>query len=342
MTTRAWLFRSLYCLVLLCAIAATAGIVLLLQSKDAIFEAALIDSDTPAETAVALDELEPFPVSVDTLTERISEDPFVTEFYLETYADADSSRNNWWNQVASVLMSRDWYQNLASPVSRIIVIWPGERKEELTQNIGDVLRWDKAQREEFQLLMTSQEPTLAEGKFLPGQYVTHRYATPQDITELLHTEFEEQVLSRYTAEVDAHVPFEEALIIASLIEREASDFSNMREVSGVIWNRIFADMPLQLDATLQYVRGSDPYVASWWPAVRPRDKFLESAYNTYENAGLPPGPIANPSPEAILAALNPVVTECMYYFHTKDKGYHCSETYEEHVAKLKSIYGQGR
>lgn len=340
MTTRAWLIRSLYGLVVVCAVAAATGIGLLLHSKDLIFESALRTTPTTPETMD--EEPTPFPVGVDTVTQRIIEDPFVSEFYQDTFAHSDTSRNNWWNQVAAVLMNRDWYQNLASPVSRIIVVWPGERKEELTQNIGGVLRWDRAEREEFQRLMTSREPVMSEGKFLPGQYVTHRYATPADVADLLHGSFEREVMQRYTAEVDARVPFNEAIIIASLIEREASDFENMREVSGVIWNRLFIDMPLQLDASLQYVRGSDPYVTSWWPAVRPQDKFLDSAYNTYEHNGLPPGPIANPSPEAILAALNPVVTECLYYFHTENGGYHCSVTYEEHVAKLKSIYGRGR
>jgi UPF0755 protein len=115
----------------------------------------------------------------------------------------------------------------------------------------------------------------------------------------------------------------------------------MREVSGVIWNRLFIDMPLQLDATLQYVRGSRPSEQRWWPAVKPADKFLSSPYNTYEHDGLPPGPIANVSPEAILAALNPAITDCLYYFHTAQGGYHCSESYEQHVQKLQALYGRG-
>tara|TARA_B100000508_G_scaffold92650_2_gene72329 strand:+ start:1406 stop:2416 length:1011 start_codon:yes stop_codon:yes gene_type:complete len=336
MSRRRLLIRLLYSFALLCAALVTVGIVLLLESKDRIFDQSVARVDTVEETDVA------FPVSVNIHTKKIVEDPAVNDFFTETLANSTESEYNWWNQMAALLFANDWYQNLASPVSRIVVIWPGERKEEVTKHIGDVLRWSEEDREDFQLLMDTAPPVLTEGKYFPGQYVTHRYATPHDVADTIYTSLEDEVFSRYTNEVAAQVPLEDALIIASLIEREASSFSNMREVSGVIWNRLFIDMPLQLDATLQYVRGSKTYEPAWWPVVRPRDKFIDSPYNTYQNEGLPPAPIASPSTEAILAALNPIQTECLFYFHTDDGGYYCSETYEEHVQKLRSLYGRGK
>ena len=326
------LFTKLLLLVLL--IAATAGIVLLLESKEVIYTYSLEPSTTST--------VEPFPVSVNTVTQEILDNPAVETFYMDTLAQSNRSQDRWWNQVAAVFSSQTWWQNLASPVSRIVVVWPGQRKEEVANEVGDILRWNSSQRDEFQELITSEVPALEEGKFFPGQYVTHRYATPADVAELLLSEFDAQIQDRYTEDVSRHVQLEDALIIASLLEREASDFTNMREVSGVIWNRLFIDMPLQLDATLQYVRGSDPAEPKWWPAVRPQDKFLDSPYNTYAETGLPPQPIANPTPEAVLAALNPVNTDCYYYFHGPDRQYYCSVTYEEHVEKLRAVYGQGR
>jgi UPF0755 protein len=221
------------------------------------------------------------------------------------------------------------------------VIWPGERKEEIAGHISGVMRWNQTERESFTNLIDSTYPIMPEGKYLPGQYVAHRNATPAEIADLLTTVFDLEVLQRYTPSVAAQVPLSDALIIASLIEREASDFANMREVSGVIWNRLFAKMPLQLDATLQYVKGSRPTVRSWWPRVLPQDKYLNSPFNTYQHKGLPPSPIANPSIDAIVAALNPVITDCLFYFHGTDGSYHCSPTYEEHVAKLRARYGRG-
>jgi UPF0755 protein len=116
----------------------------------------------------------------------------------------------------------------------------------------------------------------------------------------------------------------------------------MRYISGIIWNRLFVGMPLQLDASLQYARGSKISEKLWWPKVVPNDKYIDSPYNTYENEGLPPAPISNPSVEAVVAALNPRETDCMFYFHDSKGVFYCTENYEDHVAKLKEIYGRGR
>ena len=159
---------------------------------------------------------------------------------------------------------------------------------------------------------------------------------------MIHDKFVSDVLNRYTSEVEAQVPIVDALTIASLLEREASDFENMREVSGVIWNRLFINMPLQLDATLQYARAGKATEKNWWPTPKPADKYLDSPYNTYAYKGLPPGPISNASAAAILAALNPYPTDCLYYFHDSEGDYHCSKTYEEHVANLKIQHGRGK
>lgn len=327
--------RAGFTLVLLSLLGATIGIVVLLQSKQYVFtEIAFISTETETEAI-------PFPVSVDPANQTITENQLVDAYFVETLAGSVTPRDSWWQKLVAALVREDWYQNLASPVSRIVVIWPGERKEEVAENIGDILRWSNADKERFIKLIETSEPTLAEGKFYPGQYVAHRDATPEEIALAVTTRFTDDVIRRYTDDVAAKVPLEDALIIASLLDREASDFENMREVSGVIWNRLFIDMPLQLDATLQYIRGEEDS-RGWWPIVVPADKFLTSPYNTYANPGLPPTPIANPSTESILAALNPRQTDCIFYFHHTDGSYHCSVTYEEHVQKLRSFYGQGR
>jgi len=310
------------------------GMSVLLQYKSSVFKNSL----EPTTAA----QVYPFPVSVNTQTEEIFENPAFDAFYQTTFAETNTAPKLLLSKLAAVLSSKNWYQNLASPVSRIVVIWPGERKEEVVRHIGDIVGWNSAQRVEFQELIESQSPRLEDGKYFPGQYVTHRSASPMDVASLISTRFTDEVIHRYPKTVSDQVPLEDALTIASLLEREASDFQNKREVAGVIWNRLFIDMPLQLDATLQYVKGSDPGVKEWWPAVRPADKFIDSDFNSYQNKGLPPTPIANPSAEAILAALNPIQTDCLYYFHGPSADYYCSVDYEEHVSKLKQVYGRGR
>jgi cell division protein YceG involved in septum cleavage len=291
---------------------------------------------------VMLTEQEPFPVSVQTVERKIVENPTV-DWYVKTHLsfNGDNSRQSQFlDKILAQVAKWDWYQQLASSVSRILVIYSGERAEQVVANFGDILKWSEEERALFVDYISQTEPYLIDGTFYPGRYVVPSDASPELVADLLHERFSKEVLARYTPEVEVQVPLKDALIIASLLEREAYDFTDMRYIAGIIWNRLFINMPLQLDATLQYARGG--VASAWWPRVVPDDKFIESPFNTYKNTGLPPSPISNPSVESIMAALNPRVTPCMFYFHDSNGRFYCTETYEEHVAKLREIYGQGR
>ena len=165
---------------------------------------------------------------------------------------------------------------------------------------------------------------------------------PAEAQGVVNDRFVKNVLSRYGATTAKIVPLDQALTIASLIEREAGGLSDMRSISGIIWNRLFIGMNLQVDATLQYAKANAPTAKSWWPGVVPADRFRKSPYNTYLHKGLPPTPIANPSVASIVAALNPKNTSCLFYFHDAAKRFHCTDTYPEHVALLKKYYGRGK
>ena len=159
---------------------------------------------------------------------------------------------------------------------------------------------------------------------------------------MVNKHFVEDILSHYGTTTAELVPLNDALTVASLIQREAAGSDDMRIISGIIWNRLFLNMNLQIDATVQYAEANARSAGSWWPPVATRNLFLKSPYNTYVNKGLPPTPIANPSVAAVLAALNPVNTDCMFYFHDRMGQFHCSATYAEHVALLKKYYGRGK
>ena len=287
----------------------------------------------------------PFPVGVDPENKSINEHPDLEHFI------ANEGRARWqfpslvpsgkFARFIAKLSRSPWYQ-MAIPGGRLLVIFPGERKEEVAENFGSILRWNREERARFMDLVTTTDPVLVEGKFYPERYLVAVDAGPEDVAQMVNERFEAEVSARYSKGASDIMPLDEALVIASLLQREARDFTDMREISGVIWNRLFIDMPLQLDATLQYVKGSRSDVSSWWPVPTPADKYLTSPYNTYQNKGLPPAPIANPSLEAVLAALNPQATECLFYFHANGGEFYCSETYEEHVRKLREIFGQGR
>jgi cell division protein YceG involved in septum cleavage len=289
----------------------------------------------------------PFPVGVDADEKTIAELPHIEEFLSKelsrtTEVGNDAIPVSFLRKAVAKLALLDWYQSLASAgATRVLVIQPGERKEQIAMNFAKILKWDEETKREFLVTVVSSDPVLLEGTFAPGTYMVTSDARPADIAPLISNRFNDEIVSRYPKDVAAKVPLSDALTVASLIEREAYDFEDMRYIAGVIWNRLFIDMNLQIDSTLQYAKGTKA-PKTWWPKPVPNDKYIDSPYNTYQNSGLPPTPIANPSVDAILAALNPRETECMYYFHDKDSKFHCSKTYEEHVVLLKEYYGRGK
>ena len=105
----------------------------------------------------------------------------------------------------------------------------------------------------------------------------------------------------------------------------------MKLISGIIWNRIFKGMKLQIDATLQYAKGDE---SLWWPQVKSEDKNIDSPFNTYMYE-MPPGPISSPGISAIEAAYNPQKTSCLFYLHDKNRQIHCSATYAQHLINIK-------
>jgi UPF0755 protein len=120
----------------------------------------------------------------------------------------------------------------------------------------------------------------------------------------------------------------DVVIIASMIDREALVPAERAVVAAVIWNRLRKDMLLQIDATIQYALGETK------PLLTYDDLEIDSPYNTYKHAGLPPTPISNPGLAALEAAANPSDDEYLYYVARNDgTGRHYfSTTYEQFLA----------
>lgn len=332
------IIRIFFACLLLLMTGLSVSTVFMLQTKIYVFDEVTIRENRPSPSLAT-----PFPIGVNPSRREIEENPTVEEFFAKYISSTvvQRDRSGRFGHILARLAQFDWYQNLASPTGRILVIFPGERKEQVVSNFGKILKWDATERESFATLVTDSILALPDGTFFPGRYTTHKDATPVEIATMINERFNLEVVDRYNPDIAALVPLKDALIIASLIEREAYDFTDMRYISGIIWNRLFIDMNLQLDASLQYAKGSQRN-QPWWPIIRPNDKFINSPYNTYKHTGLPPAPIANPSLEAILAALNPRETDCLFYFHDKNGVFYCNEDYEDHVNDLKRVYGRGR
>lgn len=215
-----------------------------------------------------------------------------------------------------------------NPEYKYVAFNEGLRQEQVADILSEKLGWDDETKKSFSNNLPLCAFTGGEGYLFPGTYLIHKDEKPLVVRERMEKELFDTV-SEITNKPEKDVlNLKQILTIASLIQREAAGKEDMKLISGIIWNRIFNEMPLQIDATLQYAKASEDN--GWWPQVNSEDKYIESPYNTYQNKGLPPGPIASPGISAIEAALDPINTSCIYYLHDKSRNIHCSSTYEKH------------
>ncbi|MES2408715.1 MAG: endolytic transglycosylase MltG [Patescibacteria group bacterium] len=223
----------------------------------------------------------------------------------------------------------EFYEALANPTVRYVKVAEGLRKEEIESALDDKFAWDATDTADF-LGHDEFRQNKFEGKYYPDVYLIPRDASGAEVKQMMNERFAKNYAEVKSGISTSTISTDRVLAIASIIQREAAGKSDMNLIAGIIWNRLFAGMPLQMDATLQYVKGVE---GDWWPDVLSKDKKLDSPYNTYQNKGLPPSPIANPGLAAITAALNPQKTDCIYYLHSKGQIY-CSKTYAEHLKNI--------
>lgn len=175
-----------------------------------------------------------------------------------------------------------------------------------------------------------------EGYMFPDTYMVPKDATVGAIVKLFTDTFNEKVTSSMRLEAKKNdLTFPEVLVLASIVEREGRTDEDRPMIAGILLNRLKAGLPLQADATLQYVLGYQTKEKTWWKKeLFDEDKAIHSSYNTYLNTGLPPAPICNPGLKAIKAALNPQKTEYMYYLHDTKGEVHYAKTLDEHNANV--------
>jgi uncharacterized YceG family protein len=226
-------------------------------------------------------------------------------------------------------------QYVANPNIRVVRIEPGMRKEEVALRFGRTLGWSTQEQEEFMTIHTKANNNNPEGYYLPSSYIVSQKAKPFEVSHVIRTKFEEEVIERYNKQKNNNINLDAAIKIASIIEREAGSDRDMYIISGVIWNRLFQGMKLEMDATLQYARGSG---SDWWPQPRSADKYIDSPFNTYKYKTLPPTAISNPSVEAIFAALNPPQSSTLFYLHDDEGHIYTARTYKEHLANIQKAY----
>jgi UPF0755 protein len=180
--------------------------------------------------------------------------------------------------------------------------------------------------------VNTKQRYVMEGYLFPDTYEFDINVSPEAIITRMQSRlddlFTDEMRSR-AAELNMSIP--EIMTLASLVEREVRAPQERDIVAGVMYNRLAKGMPLQLCASVIYALGEHRTV------LLNKDLEVESPYNTYKYAGLPPGPIASPGRDAILAVLYPADHDYLYYVLKEDgTGTHLfGRTFAEHQANIR-------
>mgnify|MGYP005853659471 CR=1 FL=1 len=163
-----------------------------------------------------------------------------------------------------------------------------------------------------------------EGYAFPDTYFITKNTTAEKLVRLQTETLTEMLISVQPA-IQKHTLSESEIItLASILEREANSPESMKMVSGILQNRLAIDMPLQADASIEYVLDKP------LSELTATDLKIDSPYNTYLYRGLPPTPISNPGNLAIEAVLEPTSSDYYYYITDLTGTFHYARTLDEH------------
>jgi len=169
-----------------------------------------------------------------------------------------------------------------------------------------------------------------EGYLYPDTYYIPYNLTSKEKINIMFERFINKYKPFLKRQKELNLSLREVVTIASLIEKESYNDEERRRISGVIYNRLQRNMPLQIDATVIYaITKGEKHINRLYY----KDYKFESPYNTYKIIGLPPGPIASPGIKSIEAALNPEKHQYLYYVFSGN-GHVFSKTYEEHIKNV--------
>ena len=206
-------------------------------------------------------------------------------------------------------------------------------EKELLSLMKDASLW----KPEFDFLNDLPAGATLEGYIFPDTYSLPRdKVTARAVVLAALRNFDKKVTPQMRADLQADGrTLYDAIRLASIVEREAGVEQDRARIAGVYVNRLRDGMTLDADPTIQYALGNTRDPNTWWPQITQDDyQGVQSPYNAYLNAGLPPGPIDNPALASIEAAIHPEKHN-YYYFRAscKNDGTHIfAKTLEEQIA----------
>lgn len=182
--------------------------------------------------------------------------------------------------------------------------------------------------DDFPFLKELDDGQSLEGFLFPSTYEVYTRDSEEEIIEVMLKAFDGVYTKEIKKEIDnVGLNLNELVTFASIIEREARVDKERPMIAGVLYNRLDIDMPLQVDASVQYA------LKERKERLLYKDLEIDSPYNTYKYKGLPPGPIASPGKASLMAAMNPSDVDYFFYRLKKDgSGEHTfTETFQEHI-----------
>ncbi len=173
-----------------------------------------------------------------------------------------------------------------------------------------------------------------EGYLFPDTYLIPTDANVDQVISIMNNNFEKKYAETSGNKKNKYTK-EELVNIASMVEREARFAEDRPLIASVIFNRLGIGMGLNIDSTIQYALGYQANQKSWWKkGVSLSDLKINSPYNTYIHAGLPPTPISNPGFDTMQAVTDAPSTNYIYYVSDKTGHNHYARTLSEHNANI--------
>ncbi|MFA5837118.1 MAG: endolytic transglycosylase MltG [Bellilinea sp.] len=231
----------------------------------------------------------------------------------------------------------------STPLEVTFVILPGWRAEEIAASLQT--SGLSIQSDEFLVAVYNPPVEILdalgiqagslEGFLFPGEYRLLRTTNLNGLLRVLAIEFNAHLTAELRAGFEQHgLDLQQAVILASIVQREAMVAEESPMIASVFYNRLDAGIKLDSDPTVQYALGFNQGQATWWTnPLSLADLETFSAYNTYQNAGLPPGPISNPGLAALQAVAFPADSP-YYYFRARCDGsgmHNFAVSFEEHL-----------
>jgi UPF0755 protein len=235
-------------------------------------------------------------------------------------------------------------QLTSGPVEEWVTVPEGLRREEVVEKYISVLKRNEADaevfRQEFLTITTNKE-----GFLFPDTYLFPKTVSASIVANKMLSTFDNKISAQMEADISAsEYNLDQIIVLASIIERETRKDGERPTVAGILFNRLDIGMGLQVDATVQYALATvDCRVGTtcnWWPVLAREDMSINSSYNTYKYAGIPPTPIANPSLSSITAAIYPTDSSYLYYLHDGDGEIHYAKTLEGHNENIRKYLGK--